>query len=773
MKTPGKTEFSRSDNTRLRLHRLSFPACFQPLDVGAETLRPEFAPQHGPSLPLHAVCGTLNAFLWNSRVISRSALMENRRLFSFLLTSMAFLWLWTAVVQPKFFPIPVKKPAAPIVADEADSGSSSGELSAVGTTEEKPTSELVIPEHPLEKVTLGSSDPESGYALNVDLTSAGASVASVSLTAPQYKDLQDRKVPARIVGNNLTDDKTFSTAILVIDRQLASKKQTLESANWKLVEKTETDTQAKAIFEYDSPDGTLRVRKTFSLPRLKVKGRDLVQAWHSNPSFYTLEIALEVINLSDSPRTFDYEIQGPVGVLFENEEHTSKYRDLHLEFVDGTKAATLAASAVADYCDDLDDELGRPSTSAEQKNKLREDHEWTSAFRYAGIDVQFFAALVAPLDDRTPEEQAEKKWLERTYPVLIARHSGEPRKSDISLRMASMPIVLQAKNDAVVHKYAFFVGPKHRELLDPLPFQASQVLNYGMFGFVARFMHYLLDTFFSIGMPYYLAIVSLTVLVRGCLFPLSRKQAIMAARQKELQPQLTLLKEKYADDKEKLARAQMELWRKNGINPLSGCLPLFLQLPIFVGLYTALNSAVDLRLQSFLWIENLAGPDALFRLPFALPFGLGADFSILPLCTVALFLTQQKMFMPPAQDEQQEMQYKMMNMMTGVMGIMFWHQPAGLCLYFIASSLWSIAERKLLGTGKLTPAGPGVQVIMPDEQPTTKSAKNSSAPAPTTTAAKPPGFLQRLLDAAADAQKNAEQQREKSDKKGKNNGKKK
>jgi YidC/Oxa1 family membrane protein insertase len=754
--------------------------------------------------------------------------MENRRLFSFLLTSMAFLWLWTAVIQPKFFPVPVKKPAAPLAAEATDSGSGSGsgELSAAGTTNEKPASDLVIPDHPLEQVILGSSDPESGYALNVDLTSAGAAVASVSLTAPQYKDLQDRKVPARIVGNNLTDDKSFSTAILVIDRQLASKKQTLESANWKLVEKTETDTLARAIFEYDAPDGTLRVRKTFSLPRLKVRGKELVQAWHSDPSFYTVEVALEVINLSDSPRTFDYEIQGPVGVLFENEEHTSKYRDLHLEFVDGTKAATLPASTVVDYCDDLEEELGRPSTLAEQKNKLREDHEWTSAFRYAGIDVQFFAALVAPLDDRTPEEQAEKKWLDRTYPVLIARHpddrtpeeqaerklleqkypvliprhpddrtpeeraekkllerkypvliprySKETRKSDISLRMASMPIVLQAKNDSVVHKYAFFVGPKHRELLDPLPFQASQVLNYGMFGFVARIMHYLLDTFFTLGMPYYLAIVSLTVLVRGCLFPLSRKQAIMAARQKELQPQLTLLKEKYADDKEKLARAQMEMWRKNGINPLSGCLPLFLQLPIFVGLYTALNSAVDLRLQSFLWIENLAGPDALFRLPFALPFGLGADFSILPLCTVALFLTQQKMFMPPAQDEQQEMQYKMMNMMTGVMGIMFWHQPAGLCLYFIASSVWSIAERKLLGTGKLTPAGPAVEVIMPDQQPTAKSAKNTSAPASAqATAAKPPGFLQRLLDAAAEAQKNAEQQREKSDKKGKNNGKKK
>jgi YidC/Oxa1 family membrane protein insertase len=250
------------------------------------------------------------------------------------------------------------------------------------------------------------------------------------------------------------------------------------------------------------------------------------------------------------------------------------------------------------------------------------------------------------------------------------------------------------------HKYAFFAGPKRRELLDQKPFEAAQVLNYGMFGFVARGMHFLLDTFYEIGLPYFLAIILLTVLVRSCLFPLSRKQAIMAARQKDLQPQVVALKEKYGDDKQKLAQAQMELWRKNGINPFSGCLPLFIQLPIFIGLYTALNSAVDLRLQKFLWIDNLAGPDALFRLPFSLPLGLGRDFSVFPLVTVVLFLLQQKMFMPPAQDEQQEMQYKIMNIMTGVMGIMFWHQPAGLCLYFIASSLWSIAERKLLGTRK-------------------------------------------------------------------------
>ncbi|MFN9720237.1 MAG: YidC/Oxa1 family membrane protein insertase, partial [Planctomycetota bacterium] len=285
-------------------------------------------------------------------------------------------------------------------------------------------------------------------------------------------------------------------------------------------------------------------------------------------------------------------------------------------------------------------------------------------------------------------------------------------------------------------------------------------------------MHVLLDTFYNAGLPYFLAIISLTVLVRGCLFPLSRKQAIMAARQKDLQPQVMALKDKFGDDKQKLAQAQMELWRKHGINPFSGCLPLFIQLPIFVGLYTALNSAVDLRLQKLLWIDNLAAPDALFRLPFSLPLGLGRDFSIFPLVTVTLFLLQQKMFMPPAQDEQQEMQYKIMNLMTGVMGIMFWHQPAGLCLYFIASSTWSIAERKLLGNTKPVPAGakPEVEVIIPDKS---SDKSRSSSSGSEQTPAKPAGFFARLMEAAQEAQRQAEQQREKDDRKGKNSGKKK
>jgi YidC/Oxa1 family membrane protein insertase len=695
--------------------------------------------------------------------------MENRRFFAFILFAAIFLWLWGSFIVPKFVPPPREVSPVEELLDEPDA-----EIAvADGAKADAPAVESVIPDHPLEQPTLGSLEPDSGYALEVQLTSKGAAIDSVRLTSPQYRDLEDEKSQATIVGTNATADRTFSMAVQAIDRQLTAVGQTLETANWKLVSADSDDKGSAAVFEYDAPDGTLRVRKSFSLPKVALKGAELAEAWRTNPEFYTVQIAVEVINLSDTPRKVGYEIQGPVGLLLENREHTVKYRDIQLEFLGGIKPATLGPKAVKDLCDALDRELGRPATVREQRQRLRDDLEWTSANRYAGLDVQFFAALIATLDERSEEDQISRRRLDRIYPVLIEGNSKDARLSDISFRMVSNPITLEARGDgdgdSVVHKYALLVCPKHRELLDPAPFTASQVLNYGFFGFVARGMHLLLDTFSGFGFPYFLAIISLTVLVRGCLFPISRKQAISAARMKELQPELTALKAKLGDDKEKLARAQMELWRKHGINPLGGCLPLALQLPIFIGLYTALNSAVDLRLKSFLWIENLAGPDALFRLPFALPY-LGQDFSILPLATVALFLIQQKMFMPPAQDEQQELQYKMMNIMTVAMGVMFWHQPAGLCLYFIASSVWSIAERKLLGNVALAPAGPSV-VVAPLSDP--GDAKASKTVPAASSPAKPAGFFQRLLDAAQDAQRNAEQQREKDDRRNRTNGKKK
>ena len=135
--------------------------------------------------------------------------------------------------------------------------------------------------------------------------------------------------------------------------------------------------------------------------------------------------------------------------------------------------------------------------------------------------------------------------------------------------------------------------------------------------------------------------------------------------------------------------------RRYNHNMFGGCLPLFLQLPIFISLYNALYTAVDLRMAKFLWINNLAAPDALFSFGREIPW-IGSTFNLLPLLNVGLFLYQQKQMMPPAQNEEEQLRNKMMSFMTVFMGFMFYTVPAGLCLYFIASSILGMVERSLL-----------------------------------------------------------------------------
>lgn len=679
--------------------------------------------------------------------------MDNRRFLSFLIYFFAFTYIYYSFIAPKLFPPPPPEVVkAPLGLDgdiDAEVDTDAADPDGSDANAEKGGSEVAVVDdapavHPNTDVTIGSLDPDSGYFVAVNLTSIGAAIDSVQLTDPKFKELLDRDKQVKVVGNNTTEDKTFTSAVDAIDKQLRKHKLSMETISWELVE---SDIET-ATFAFEAPDHTLRISKTYHVTHVDGSPTEIQAAFLENPAGFTIQLDLTVSNLSTEARTVAYELQGPVGVVLENDEHSRKYRDIKIEFDDGDKAVTLGGKAVKTlYTTHLEEaqDRGAALTEYQVRELLKQKDGWTGVFRYAGVDVQFFAALVAPLDDRPEEERLTQKWIERTYPVMIQEDTANIAKSDFSFRMQSTLLELAPQGsgsaDSVTHKFAFFVGPKRSDLLDPAPLAAKQVLDYGWFGPVARGLHWVLEKLYRMGLPYVLAIVCLTVLVRGCMFPISRKQAIMAAKQKALAPKLKELKEKHGEDKEKFARAQMELWRKHGINPLGGCLPALVQLPVFVGMYTCLNSAVDLRLSSFLWIENLAAPDALATMP-RLPF-LGSDFNLLPCISVGLFLVQQKLFMPPPTDEQSAMTQKMMNFMTIFMGVMFWHVPAGLCIYFICSSLWGISERKLLGADKISEL-PTVVVKEP--------AADGADDAPK----RKPGFFDKLMKAVQEAQKQAE-----------------
>ena len=299
----------------------------------------------------------------------------------------------------------------------------------------------------------------------------------------------------------------------------------------------------------------------------------------------------------------------------------------------------------------------------------------------------------------------------------VSQNAGHRPKTweNASFALTREPIAL-ASGAAVQDGYTVFAGPKLPALLrqyrvNDLPdYALDNVLYYGWFGPVARLMLGILHFFNSLVGNYGLAIVLLTVVVRGALFPLSRHQVQSMMKMQALKPEMDRINEKYKEDMQKRSQATNELFRKHNVNPAAGCLPIFLQLPIFLGLYRALAVDVELRQaplfsDAIRFCSNLAAPDMLLDWSGYLPrwfdngdgmFALGPFFNLLPMFSVALFLLQQKMFMPEPTNDQARLQQKLMKYMMVFMGFLLFKIPSGLCIYFVASSLWAIAERKLL-----------------------------------------------------------------------------
>lgn len=550
---------------------------------------------------------------------------------------------------------------------------------------EKPAAPAPKPEpekpkvHPEEEVALGSLDPESGYFYKVILTSTGAAVKRIELNDPRYRELYDPEIPLSII-QPIGEYETFQTAFYRVNSAGKDERETIlkGSVNWDVVKPEKAD-PTKARFEYVIP-GKYRFIKEYTL-KPATEDAPTEEQRDSIAEGYFLHLLVTVENLQEESARVQYELQGPVGMPLENAESTRKFRDIRIgavgdgEIIDGT-------DTVKDLVDNEEDD---------------EVETWAAPYRYVGVDGQFFATLLYNEPSKGPTTEKIAKYV----PQVLRLDTQESEHSEISLLFTSNPIELgpeQTKSD----EYTLFAGPKRQAILDKM--EAGEVLEFGWFGWISKgmlaIMSFLHDKLF---LPYGLAIIGLTILVRGALFPLSKKQAHSAKRMKELQPRIQELKKKYGDDKQAFAQAQWDLFKKAGYNPFAGCLPMVLQLPIFIGLYSALSHAVDLRAAPFLWINDLASPDQLFEWPggIRLPF-LGHYFNLLPLVTVGLFLVQQKLFMPAPDpdDEQAQMQHKVMNFMMIFMGFLFYHVPAGLCVYFIASSLWSVGERKLLDYGK-------------------------------------------------------------------------
>lgn len=236
--------------------------------------------------------------------------------------------------------------------------------------------------------------------------------------------------------------------------------------------------------------------------------------------------------------------------------------------------------------------------------------------------------------------------------------------------------------------YTVYMGPKDFAALNAVNPALDRAIDFGWFHFIARPLVHLLRFSHSLTGNYGIDIIILTFLVKLIFFPLSNKSFKSMAQMREIQPLMERLREQYKDDREALNKEMMELYRRYKVNPLGGCLPMLVQMPVFIGLYQALSSAIELRQAPFFgWIQDLSQPDRLGSLDlwFIEPPGI----PVLTLLMGGTMLLQQAMT-PASGDPAQQ---KMMMLMPVVFTVMFVNFPSGLVLYWLVNNVLSIAQQ--------------------------------------------------------------------------------
>jgi len=253
------------------------------------------------------------------------------------------------------------------------------------------------------------------------------------------------------------------------------------------------------------------------------------------------------------------------------------------------------------------------------------------------------------------------------------------------------PMFALSPGEKLESNFYVFMGPKSMDLLNSLGHDLGKALNFGFFNVIAKPCLWFMNKIHSVLPNYGIAIILLTLCTKIILWPLGNKSYKSMSAMKKLQPLMTEIREKHKGDKQKMNQELMALYKTYKVNPMGGCLPMVLQIPVFFALYRMLYQAIELRhAPFFLWINDLSAPDRLFDFGFSIPF-MEPPYGI-PVLTIimgATMLLQQKMSPPPGDPTQA----KMMMLMPVVFTFIFINFSSGLVLYWLVNNVLSISQQ--------------------------------------------------------------------------------
>jgi len=362
------------------------------------------------------------------------------------------------------------------------------------------------------------------------------------------------------------------------------------------------------------------------------EGRTLVKTLHFNPDSYVIGVS--------------YTVTGEKGALLDvagvrlNWTHSSK----------GQKKSRYVYNGVIGY---VNDKLFKPG----KKDKEIARQEIAGQISWFGYTSKYFiSALLIP--------EKEKPTATRG----IITRSGSDN--------GNLIVTFEVDGSRQLRAY---IGPKEGNRLQALGLHLEASIEYGWFGVIARPLVWLLHFLYQYVHNYGIAIIILTILIKLVFYPLSQKSYKSMSKMKEVQPKLAKLKEKFKDDKARLNKEMMDLYRTHKVNPFGGCLPMVVQIPVFFALYRALMVAIELRhAPFFFWITDLSAKD---------------PYYVTPLIMGATMFLQQKMTPTAGGDA---MQAKLMLFMPIIFTFMFLNFPSGLVLYWLVNNILSIGQQYLV-----------------------------------------------------------------------------
>ncbi len=337
--------------------------------------------------------------------------------------------------------------------------------------------------------------------------------------------------------------------------------------------------------------------------------------------------------------------------------------------------------------------------------------DWSTGNKMTGRDVNAFSASAVPLigiqlhpaQDSFSEQVANVDWTAVASQYFCTIVSAADADAKGAAVWTSRFVATGAPDGPIIYgiqgalglapftvdpgksrtlNFQIYAGPKELARLDALGHNEEAVMNFGMFGFISKFLLWGMNTLHSLLFgSYAAAIVVLTLIIKSCLWPLQNKATNSMRKMSALSPKMTELREKYKDDPTKMNEELMKLYRDYGVNPFSGCLPMLIQIPIFFGFYGMLGSAIELRNSSFLWIHDLTQPDTIGHI-------MGFPINILPLVMAGTMLWQMAVS-PKTGDAAQQ---RMMMFMPVVFIAFAYNYASALSLYWTTQNLFSIVQ---------------------------------------------------------------------------------